>query len=301
MLLPWILCILLAAALAAALIKICLMRHDIRRISDQFEQRLSESTNELITTGSGDPAVREIAAKLNTQLDILRQQQLKYINGDLELRNAVTNISHDLRTPLTAIRGYLDLMQNEPKSPDAARYFNVISERTAQMQQLTEELFRYSLILSEEPDATADNVCINAVLEESIAGFYGAFVSSGIQPEITMPEQQLYCKCSRMALTRIFSNLLQNARKYSKGDLQITLSESGRLCFANRTDAIEFTHIEHLFDRFYTVESAQHSTGLGLAIARTLTEQMGGRIYAEFDDNRLCVIVELPISVPPTE
>ena len=299
--LPWILCILLAAALAAALIKICLMRHDIRRISDQFEQRLSESTNELITTGSGDPAVREIAAKLNTQLDILRQQQLKYINGDLELRNAVTNISHDLRTPLTAIRGYLDLMQNEPKSPDAARYFNVISERTAQMQQLTEELFRYSLILSEEPDATADNVCINAVLEESIAGFYGAFVSSGIQPEITMPEQQLYCKCSRMALTRIFSNLLQNARKYSKGDLQITLSESGRLCFANRTDAIEFTHIEHLFDRFYTVESAQHSTGLGLAIARTLTEQMGGRIYAEFDDNRLCVIVELPISVPPTE
>lgn len=302
MLLPWILCILLAAALAAALIKICLMRHDIRQISDQFDKRLTENTNELITTGSGDPAIRAVAAKLNAQLQTFRQQQLKYINGDLELRNAVTNISHDLRTPLTAIRGYLDLLQDEPQSPAAARYFDVISERTAQMQLLTEELFRYSLILSEEPDSPAENVCVNAVLEESIAGFYGAFMSSGIQPEITMPEQQIFCKCSRMALTRIFSNLLQNARKYSKGDLQISLSAEGRLCFSNLTNAVEYTHIEHLFDRFYTVESAQHSTGLGLAIARTLTEQMGGKIYAECDDDRLRVIVELPVTaVSPEE
>ena len=292
---PWILCILLAATLTAALLKIRLMRQDIRRISGQMEKRLSENTNELLTTASGDAAIREVTAKLNTQLDTLRTHQLKYITGDLELRNAVTNISHDLRTPLTAIKGYLDLLRSEQKSKETERYLNVIAERTEQMQQLTEELFRYSLILSDDSVITEETVCINAVLEESIAGFYGAFVSSGIEPEITMPAQQVYCKCSRTALMRILSNLMQNARKYSQGDLKIALSADGELLFANHTEGIDYTHIEHLFDRFYTVESAQHSTGLGLAIARTLTEQMGGTIRAEFDADMLTVIIRFPV------
>lgn len=292
--LPWILCFLLAAALAAALFKIRLTQHDIRHMTAQLAKRLGEDTNEPLTTQSGDKAILEATDQLNRQLDILRQQQLKYYNGDLELKNAVTNISHDLRTPLTAIKGYLDLLRNEQKSPDAERYLNIIAERTEQMQQLTEELFRYSLILSEENDTTTETICVNALLEESIAGFFGALVSRGIKPEITMPDQQVFCKSSRTALMRIFSNLLQNAIKYSQGDLQIRLNSEGVLSFANHTDPIAYTQLEHLFDRFYTVESAQHSTGLGLSIARTLTEQIGGAITAEADNDILRVIVQLP-------
>ena len=292
--LPWILCLLLTAGLAAAVIKIRLMRQDITHLSEQLRKRLTEDSNEPLTTQSGERAIRQTADQLNKQLGTLRQQQLKYQSGDLELKNAVTNISHDLRTPLTAIKGYLDLLRNEQKSPDAERYVNIIAERTDQMRQLTEELFRYSLILSEDHEDSVETVCVNAVLEESIAALYGALAGAGIRPEISMPEQQLFCKCSKMALTRIFSNLLQNALKYSKGDLQITLMPDGLLTFANHTDSVEYTHIEHLFDRFYTVESAQHSTGLGLAIARTLTVQMGGSIHAETEDNLLRVIVQLP-------
>lgn len=297
--LPWILCLLLTAGLVAAIIKIRLMRQDITHLSEQLQKRLTEDSNEPLTTQSGERAIRQTADQLNKQLGTLRQQQLKYQSGDLELKNAVTNISHDLRTPLTAIKGYLDLLRNEQKSPDAERYVNIIAERTDQMRQLTEELFRYSLILSEDHEDSVETVCVNAALEESIAALYGALAGAGIRPEIAIPEQQLFCKCSKMSLTRIFSNLLQNALKYSKGDLQITLNPEGLLTFANHTDEIEYTHIEHLFDRFYTVESAQHSTGLGLAIARTLTEQMGGSIHAETEDNLLRVIVQLPCNQNP--
>ena len=296
--LPWILCILLAAALAAALLKIRLLRHDIRHISKQLGRLLPENTNEPLTTQSGDREIRAVAVQLNKQLDLLRQQQRKYLSGDLELKNAVTNISHDLRTPLTAIKGYLDLLRSEPLSAEAERYLNIIAERTEQMHQLTEEMFRYSLILSGDNEVTVETVCINTVLEESIAGFFGALTCRGITPEITMPEQQIFCKCNRTALMRIFANLLQNAMKYSRGDLRITLSADGTAVFENHTESVAYTHIEHLFDRFYTVDSAQHSTGLGLAIARTLTEQTGGTIRAEFESDLLRMILTFPCISP---
>ena len=292
---PWIIAGVFAFGMLCMLIRHHLLKSDLRELMQQLDEKLKGDTNLSLYLSGKDRKLRAIAAKLNQQLDVLRKQQLRYQRGDLELKNAVTSISHDLRTPLTAIKGYLDLLQTEQKSPDTERYLQVIAERTDQMQTLTEELFRYSLILSDDSDAEPETVCLNALLEESIAGFYGALVSRGITPEITMPEQKVYCNCVPTALSRIISNLLQNAMKYSKGDLQISLSQDGLLIFANHTDPISVTQLEHLFDRFYTVESAQHATGLGLSIARTLTEQMGGTITAESEDGILRVLVRLPV------
>ncbi len=293
---PWIIAGVFAFGMLFMLIRHHLLKSDLRNLMQQLDEKLKGDTNLSLYLSGRDKELRAIAAKLNQQLDVLRKQQLRYQRGDLELKNAVTSISHDLRTPLTAIKGYLDLLQTEQKSPDAERYLKIIAERTDQMQTLTEELFRYSLILSDDSDAEPETVCLNALLEESIAGFYGALVSRGITPEITMPELKVYCNCVPTALSRIISNLLQNAMKYSQGDLQISLSQDGLLIFANHTDPISVTQLEHLFDRFYTVESAQHATGLGLSIARTLTEQMGGTITAESEDGILRVLVRLPCS-----
>ena len=291
---PWVLCGILLVLLTAALLKITLMRQDLRKLRRQLEQKLTEDTNVPLRLATGDKAVRELAASLNQQLDILREQQLRYISGDRELKDAVTNISHDLRTPLTAVSGYLELLSAETLSPDAKRYIAVIGARTEQMRQLTEELFRYSLILSADGSDTQENVCVNALLEECIAGYYAVLTQRGITPEIELPEQRFFCKCSRSALERVFTNLLHNALKYSSGDLHITAKPDGTVCFANHAAEIDRTHLAHLFDRFYTVESAQHSTGLGLAIAKTVMEQMGGSITAQFEDDLLSIVLKLP-------
>lgn len=214
-------------------------------------------------------------------LRLLRKQRHKYLNGDQELKEAVTNISHDLRTPLTAICGYMELLQKEEKSENAVRYLSLIENRVDAMKQLTEELFRYSVILSTE-EMALETVHINGVLEESIAAFYGALTSRGIQPQIHMCEGRVERKLNRKALARVFSNILNNALKYSDGDLEIALHHDGEILFFNTASGLNEVQVGKLFDRFFTVEAARNSNGLGLAISKALVEQMGGLICAEW-------------------
>ena len=295
--------ILFAAASAAAgflAVRLLLLRHDLRQLGQDTQRLLSENTNQPLTTQSGDSALRSLTVRLNGALRELRRRQIRYETGDRELKTAVTNISHDLRTPLTAITGYLELMHSQPQSAETAKHLAVIAERTEQMRTLTEELFRYSLILSEEDSTPPAPVSINAILEESIAAYYAALTQRGITPEITMPEQPVICICSKTALSRIFSNLLNNALKYSDGDLTVTLTEEGSVSFANHAGSIRQTDLEHLFDRFYTVENAQHSTGLGLAIARAAARQMNGGLTAECSDGILRILLTLPVTAETT-
>ena len=202
-----------------------------------------------------------------------------------------SNISHDLRTPLTAICGYLDLLEQEEKSTTVERYIEVIRNRTEILKQLIEELFRYSVIITTEDDITKEAVEINRVLEESIAAFYVALNERKIIPSIKMPESKVICYLDGSALARVFSNLLNNAIKYSDGDLDIILSETGEIIFSNTASGLNEVQVGKLFDRFYTVEAARKSTGLGLAIAKTLVEQMNGTISAKYENNRLSICI----------
>ena len=205
----------------------------------------------------------------------------------------MTNISHDLRTPLTAICGYLDLLDNEDKRENTSRYLSLIGNRVEAMKQLTEELFRYSVILSTE-EMAMETVHINGVLEESIAAFYGALTNRGIQPQIHMSDRRIEKQLNRDALARVFSNVLNNALKYSDGDLEITLLDDGKIVFSNTATRLNEVQVGKLFDRFFTVEAARNSNGLGLAISKTLVEQMGGTIQAKLEEGRLCIRIYFP-------
>ena len=263
----------------ALAIKIYLLKKSANEIEEAFAERLITDTNTLIDISSHDKNMKSLASAVNTQLKILREQQHRFLLGDTELKNAVTNISHDLRTPLTAICGYLDLLEQEEKSEQVERYIEIIENRVEMLKQLTEELFRYSVIVTANENLKIEPIELNCVLEESIAAFYQTLNENYINPKIYIPEKKVICNADRSALSRIFSNLLNNAVKYSDGDLTVILAENG----------------EMLFDRFYTVETARKSTGLGLSIARTLVEQMDGAITAEYVDCEFSVHVKLKL------
>lgn len=273
------------------LIKVLLLKKSAKEIKNAFEEKLNTDTNTLIDISSNDKDMRHLAASVNSSLRVLRDKRNFFQSRDTELKNAVTNISHDLRTPLTAIFGYLDLLESEEKSENAARYLSFIENRANAMKTLTEEMFRYSIILSSDNTSDTADVNLCSVLEESIASFYCALVEKGIEPEINIPNKPIIRKVSKRSLTRVFENIINNALKYSDGDLTIDLNENGEISFSNSAKNLDEVQTGRLFDRFFTVRENRSSTGLGLAIAKTLVEQMGGTIGAKYSDGKITITV----------
>ncbi len=274
----------------ALLVKVCFLRKATKEIREAFRDRLTTDTNTLIDVSTRDRYMRALAADINVQLRLLRKERHRYQQGDLELKEAVTNISHDLRTPLTAINGYLDLLEREEKSESVQRYISQIENRAEVLKNLIEELFRYSVVTSAQ-ELKIERVDVVRVLEESLLSFYGVMQERGIQPEIELPEAPVFRELDAGAVTRIFSNIISNALKYSDGDLSVSMNREGCITFTNTARNLNAVTVGRLFDRFFTVEANRNSSGLGLSIAKMLTERMGGSIVAEYKEDKLSIVV----------
>lgn len=290
----WVTTFILIAVVILLTIKIHLLKKSAKEINTALSEKLKTDTNTLIDISSHNKHMKSLAESINLQLRELRKERLHYQQGDYELKEAVTNISHDLRTPLTAICGYLDLLEQTEKSEEVTRYLEIIRNRTEILKQLTEELFRYSVFISVSDNTSYENVVLNSVLEESISAYYASLKEQNITPKISIPDVKIERNLNKNALSRIFGNVISNAIKYSDGDLNITLLESGEIVFSNKASSLDEVQTGRLFDRFYTVETAKKSTGLGLSIAKALTEQMNGSITAKYIDGSIYIHITFP-------
>ncbi len=270
--------------------KVYFLRRSVHEIAEAFRDRLTADTNTQIDISSRDPYMRHLASEINVQLRLLRKEHYRYSQGDRELKTAVTNISHDLRTPLTAICGYLDLLEREEKIEAVQRYISQIAGRTEALKSLTEELFRYSVISSAQ-ELKPERLDVKRVLEESLLSFYALMQEKHIQPQIDLPEESVWRDLDIGALSRIFSNIISNALKYSDGDFSVSLTTDGTIVFSNSAKDLDPVTAGKLFDRFYTVEASRNSSGLGLSIAKLLTEQMGGNIESFYQNGMLSIRV----------
>ena len=294
--LPIVIIILLLAAVFCLLARLHFLHKDLDTVVKELGRKLRSDTNTPITTSSSDRTLRRLVTELNTELTAFRIQKLQLDNRKTQLQNAITNVAHDLRTPLTAICGYLTLMEQADASPEIQRYMEIVSERTQALKALTEELFRYSVTAAGQT-LTLEIVDLVRALEEALAASYAVLKEAGIEPEIHLPNAPVMRLLDRAAVGRVFGNVLLNAAKYSAGDLTINLSPEGVIEFTNTAPTLDSIQVGRLFDRFYTVENAGSSTGLGLSIAKTLVEQMGGSIEAELDSSRIRIRVLFGISV----
>ena len=294
MLLPWVLCSILSAVVLFLSVKIHTLKVSMEEIRVQLTDWLKTDTNTLISISSSDRQMRLLTSDLNRQLRQLRRQRRQYLDGDRELKDTITNISHDLRTPLTAICGYLDLLRDEEKSEKVTHYVMAIQNRAEVLKQLTEELFRYSIIMSVQESMQLEPLCVNDILEQSIVSFYATLTKRSITPQIDITEKKIMRTLNRTAFLRVLNNILNNAVKYSDGDLNVLLSETGEIIFSNTAKNLNDVQVGKLFNRFFSVETARNSTGLGLAIAKTLVEQMQGTITAQYHDNVLSICLDFP-------
>ena len=289
------------------IIKIYLNNKDIKKIGENLEEILTNDTNNLITVSTSNKQIKKVAGKLNTELKKLRKVKIQYENGIEELKRTITNISHDMRTPLTAISGYIELMENNIEAEEVnnskskiirreenkQKYLKIIKRKTSELIELTEQLFKFSTTMDTLWKIDKENCCINEILEEILAEYYSIFKKKNIVPEINICNEMIYKNLNKNSLIRIFENILSNMIKYSDGNFKIKLERSGKIIFSNKAKKLDTTTVQKIFDRYFTVENANNVTGVGLSIAKQLVEINKGNIIAKYMDGNLVIEVQL--------
>lgn len=287
-------CILLLITAVILGIKVVLLQKGYDELTGDIKDQISGKTGVPVTLSTKDRHAVNCAVSLNENIKHLRLEHIKYENGNRTVKEAVTNISHDLRTPLTAINSYLDLLEEEQDEEVRKQYLARIKNRTEALTDLTEELFKYTTVTdksgsSKEENSSLEVTDMRRAVEECIISFYGSLVKRGIEPEADPPETEVPVFCSPRDLARILENIISNAIKYTEGDLKVSLSPEGRARFSNRTDHLTPVSAARLFDRYYTVNDGTESTGLGFSIAKELTDKNGGTIGSSVENGVLVI------------
>lgn len=283
----------LAAVVIAFTVRVKVLKRSFREIAFGMEEKMREESNTPLRAPSADKDVAKLVSYLNAQVDGAIAAKRQYEDADSELKRAVTNVSHDLRTPLTSAAGYLNLLQGSGLNEKQAAYARIVAGRIEAMKKLTEELFAYSVVAADEEAFELRPLCLNDCLEDSLVQFFVAFAERGIEPKIDICAERVERKSNRDALARIFGNIVGNAVRYSGGDFVVTLTPDGKIVFENAAPQLDEVSTMKLFDRFFTVENARGSTGLGLSIAKVLTERLGGSICASWREGRLYIELRL--------
>ena len=264
------------------LLKMFFIKKSIKEIRINLIRILKSDTNNLLTIDTKNKEIVQLANTLNIELKNLRKQKLQYENGNNELKKSITNISHDIRTPLTAISGYIDLIKENKENQE--EYIKIIERKTNDLINLTEQLFDFSKTIDIVPNIQKEKICINELLEEVLANFYVVFKENNIVPDIEIEQRKIY---------KIIENILSNVTKYSSGEFKVKLDGMGIITFSNKSSSLDATTVEKIFDRYYTVENAKKSTGIGLSIAKQLVELNNGSINGKYEKGKLIIEIEL--------
>lgn len=274
-------------------VKLYVIKQSIKEIEKSFSKILRTDTNNTIAISSSDKDIKNLTINLNNNLSELRGQKLQYKNGNQELKKIITNISHDLRTPLTAIKGYVDLIEQEKLSNNQKKYLKVIQKKSNELTELTGQLFEYTKLIDIDVKIKKEECCINEILEETLVSYYSIFKEQNIIPNISICSTKVYKIVNKISIIRVFENILSNVIKYSNGDLKVNMQENGTITFSNKATSLDETTVQKIFDRYFSVENAKESTGIGLSIAKQLVELNNGSIKAEYVNGYLIIEIKL--------
>lgn len=290
----WILLIFFLILIIIFLIaKILLIRFYFKEIKLNIEKILKEDSNRLITISTNDKQLKNLTNTLNMYIYEFRKQERNYKKGNQELQKSITNISHDLRTPLTAIKGYIDLIEVDNLNIKQKKYLKIINDKIDVLTNLTEQLYDYSKSLDLKDKIKKEKVCLNEVLEEVLISYYGLFKKKSINPIIKISKKKIYKYLDKNMFIRILENVVSNALKYSEDEFKVNLLENGKIIISNKTKNFNITNVNKIFNRYYTLETGSKSSGIGLSIAKQLIELNGGHIYAKHKNSILIIEIEL--------
>ena len=269
-------------------------QRQVKDICRQLAFLMKHDSNMLIHREFGLGGIGMLSDRLNDLLELRRKEKQYYQEKETLIADTYTNLSHDIRTPLTSLDGYFQLMEACENVEEQRRYLNIIHERIHSLNEMLEELFMFTKLKNESYHLELTSCCINRILKETVFSYYDDWVRREIQPDIQITEEQLYIDGNKQGLSRIIQNVIKNDLDHGEKKIRIVLKrEQNRavLRISNQVIASEKIDIEHVFDRFYKADAARSktSTGLGLSIAREFVRRMNGEIGAKIEENEFIV------------
>ena len=276
------------------------MRRQIIRLR-QFVETLQEGdTSITVPVDFQTPEIGKLVDELNLLVDKYRKSIAELKHKDETIKETITNLAHDVRTPLTSIEGYAKILKNSGNlSKSDLEAVETILERSDTLKRLLNQLFDFARLESDSFEYHEVPLDLNAILRKTAVSFYSNFEAKGEEPEIQIAEEEFRCVADPDAVTRVFSNIIFNALVHGKTNYSIASwqePEAYAFCFRNDAGDIAPEDLDRLFDRFFTTDKSRSkkTTGLGLAIAKKIVTHMGGEIKAELKDGLFGIAIRIP-------
>ena len=277
-----------------------LHRREVTRLSQKLQTLLHSFTHAELTLDFPSFDITDLVNALNELFRVYHKQVYSLQKKDEAIKETITNLAHDLRTPVTAIQGYTQMLLQSPElSEEDLDAAVVINERLNVLNQLLNQLFEFARIEADEMEFSYTTFDLNAVLRSVAVSFFKSFEERKIIPALSIAEISFPFYGDEKAVTRIFENIISNALSHGKSDYHFSSyddNENYHFSFQNFTDSINESDIDKIFNRFYTTDlsRSRKTTGLGLTIAKNLTVKMGGSISASLNNNVFEIVVCFP-------
>lgn len=304
-------CIILGALfvifLFCLILYLVLLKKELQKIKKELEHTREQNYNRQLTVSLLDKDLTNLATELNKNLDYQKELKLKQEQAEKTLKQSISDIAHDLRTPLTVIKGNLQMIEkNEMLSPGALAYLEICQEKSDALKTMVDDFFELSVLESEQTEVLLGKVDVTKLLMEFLIEHEAVIREHGLQPDIRLPERSIFIYADEEMLNRMFSNLLNNIIKYAKDSFEIRLEEEEseeagkenatacKIIFTNELFDNRDLKVEHLFDRTYRGDKARTGSGagLGLYIVKLLAQKQGAKVYAQKNNNFLSMVIE---------
>lgn len=294
--------------MAAVLLKI---RAQLRDINDQLDFLYENDTNMLIGTDTNLIYLGQFKQKVNRFVEQWHKKRAEAAKKEQMISDTYTNLSHDIRTPLTSLDGYFQLLKDEKDEKLQAHYIGIIQERITSLKDILEELFMFTKLKNDTFNLEMDKCCVSRLLKQTVFSYYDEWKMRGIEPVVDICDEQIFILANTQALKRVFQNVIKNGLVHGKNDIEIRLytkalgnvsdkNQGNRMVnisVSNTIENPENVDVSQVFERFYKADEARSvtSSGLGLSIAKELVERMDGKINAQIEDNRFCINISYRI------
>ncbi|MBQ7980440.1 MAG: HAMP domain-containing histidine kinase [Oscillospiraceae bacterium] len=293
-----IISIVLAIISIALAVQLLSLKSEMRKLKKELALTRDKGYNRQLTVSLIDKDFSTLVTEMNKNLDYQKQLKLQSEQAERSLKQSVSDIAHDLRTPLTVIKGNLQMLEREEKlSERGMGYLRVCGEKSEAMKQMADEFFELSVLESDSIEIALSKVNITNLLMQFIADNEAVIRSCRLTPDVIFSEKTVFAFADEQLLLRMFSNLLNNIVKYAESEFTIALKANENKCVITFSNPVNSGNIdtEHLFERTYRADKSRHGTsaGLGLYIVKLLAQKQGAEVAAELEDNVLKIRVVL--------